>query len=424
MLPSEMVPDFLFDEPNLVLAYTFCLHKIAGNHTRVLHNREVVQLKKNEVLIPIGPLDPRLNMDPDLFEKQLGRMEELDLINFARKEKYFLVQFTKLQLNSPIETTLHDISNNALTPITVDAFAERYLEYVRENLAARSLDNADRVMKHFRSQFGRFLLEKLEPYHLEHYKEIRRKADWHGKLISPSTVNMDIRSLKAAMQQAIAWGYLRENPFRAIKQIRQDKQHTPAMDIADLQPLLEATEDERLKPLFEFAYLTGFRRGEIIHLQWKDMDLDRGLLTAQSSEDYRVKHGKSRTIPLSPPVKSLIEKLERLDLYVFTDKKGERFHEDYVTKSFKRAARNAGLNESLKFHSLRATFASTLAENNVPLHKIQRLLGHSSIKTTEGYTQIPADGLREAVETLTMPSGSSETTGNRIVMPVGEEVAP
>ena len=68
-----------------------------------------------------------------------------------------------------------------------------------------------------------------------------------------------------------------------------------------------------------------------------------------------------------------------------------------VSKSFKRYIRQAGLNNDLKFHSLRHTYASYLVQGGVSLYVVQKLLGHSDIKTTEIYAHLSPESLQEAV---------------------------
>jgi integrase len=160
--------------------------------------------------------------------------------------------------------------------------------------------------------------------------------------------------------------------------------------------------------LFQFAVMTGFRRGEAVFLEWKNVDLERRVITVCSSAEYRVKHGKVRTFPISAELETLLTGLERFDPYVFARGDGERFSEDYVTKSFKAAVRAAGLDESLSLHSTRATFATWMADAGVPMVAVQKLLGHAYMRTTEGYTQLPAESLRKAVDSVTLFAPSAE----------------
>jgi site-specific recombinase XerD len=72
----------------------------------------------------------------------------------------------------------------------------------------------------------------------------------------------------------------------------------------------------------------------------------------------------------------------------------------YVTKRFKQYIRRAGLSEQFHWHHLRATFASYLVQSSTPLAEVQRLLGHSSVVTTQIYAVVSDDNLRNAADKI------------------------
>jgi site-specific recombinase XerD len=85
---------------------------------------------------------------------------------------------------------------------------------------------------------------------------------------------------------------------------------------------------------------------------------------------------------------------------VFCKKDGSKYCGNYVSRKFKGACIAAGIEKEIHFHSLRHSFASNLVQNGVPLYTIKELLGHSSISTTEIYSHLNMDSLREAVKKL------------------------
>jgi len=88
------------------------------------------------------------------------------------------------------------------------------------------------------------------------------------------------------------------------------------------------------------------------------------------------------------------------DEYVFCKSTGFPYTGDYVSKKFKKACTEAGIRDSIHFHSLRHSFASNLVQRGVPLYVIKELLGHSSISVTEIYSHLTLDSLRDAVALL------------------------
>ena len=92
---------------------------------------------------------------------------------------------------------------------------------------------------------------------------------------------------------------------------------------------------------------------------------------------------------------------------MFCKENGKAFTGDYVSKKFKRACKAAGMDKAIHFHSLRHSFASNLAQKGVSLYVIKELLGHSSISTTEIYSHLNMDSLKEAIRILDGPHPKS-----------------
>lgn len=86
--------------------------------------------------------------------------------------------------------------------------------------------------------------------------------------------------------------------------------------------------------------------------------------------------------------------------YVFSKTKGEKFTGDYFSKRFKQACKSAEMDKGFHFHSLRHSFVSNFAQQGVSLFTVKELLGHSSISTTEIYSHLNMNNLREAIMVL------------------------
>jgi integrase len=159
--------------------------------------------------------------------------------------------------------------------------------------------------------------------------------------------------------------------------------------------------EQWLKEIISFAVLTGMRRGEILNLQWQDVDIDRKLVFIQSSPTFRVKCGKKRVIPLNTIAVRLLETKtgKEKSEYVFA-LNGKKLSEHHVSHRFKYYVDEAKLSDKLHFHSLRHTFASWLVQDGVPLFEIQKLLGHSDISTTQVYAHLLPENLHSTVNRL------------------------
>jgi len=304
-----------------------------------------------------------------------------------------------LKGNSPVVSG-GGLQKASVSSISVNEFSDRYLDYVRTNLAPKTLENATRVMGWFRGMFKDHKLSELTLAHLEEFKQ-RRKADGAGD----TTINIDVRTLKAAMQLALDWKLIQEHPFEKAKPIRTTQTEKSHFSDEEILRLLDVIKDEWFARIVKFAILTGLRRGEILNLRWSDFDAKIGTVNIQSSPGYRVKGGTMRKIPLQAEGIALLSEIPqgKKDDKIFTREDGSDPAEDAVTKKFKRAVKAAGLSDDLHFHSLRHTFGTKAANSGVSANVLKAIMGHSNIKTTEGYMGRDEDAMRAQIQKVALP---------------------
>lgn len=186
--------------------------------------------------------------------------------------------------------------------------------------------------------------------------------------------------------------------------MRVPEQAPLALTAEDFQKLISCIRENWFRELVIFSVLTGMRRGEILNLRWSDVDLSRKLIHIQTNGTFKTKQGKRRTIPLSEAAFYLLAAKhgKSPSEYVFTVN-DKALNAGWVSHLFKRYVREAKLsNPRFRFHSLRHTFASWLLQQGVSIYEVQKLLGHSSVKVTEGYLHLPSDGLFGAVNKISV----------------------
>jgi len=122
--------------------------------------------------------------------------------------------------------------------------------------------------------------------------------------------------------------------------------------------------------------------------------------------------GRRRTVPLSETAMYLLNapRGKSTSEYLFT-LNGKRINAGWVTHLFKRYVRHAGLNDRLRFHSLRHTFARWLVQDGVSLYEAQKLLGHSSSAVTEVYSHLQPEQVYSTVNNPE-PDGKSFSLGH------------
>jgi integrase len=156
-----------------------------------------------------------------------------------------------------------------------------------------------------------------------------------------------------------------------------------------------------LRPILAVAFGTGLRKGDILGLKWIDVDLERGIISIQMQ-----KTGEPIEIPLIPLIRDLLRKMKSQAAsspFVFSlGSSGQGIGD--VKTAFRAALRRSGLTEKgYRFHDIRRTFARMLYNQGVILTKIQRLLGHKSVLTTERYLGVKFEETREAILMLNEP---------------------
>jgi integrase len=342
----------------------------------------------------------------ELFEKDVKVARKAALHN-PRNEEASLEAKAKLDavvylINNPgqieVKKTKIEEDTEPVEQYMFSEFKKSYIEHVKTDKAPKTLENVERVFKHFEAFFGDKSISEFVPEDLEKYKASRK-----GK-VRDVTINNEIRTIKAAFQKAVDWGRLKEHPFGRIKQIRVPEEDARPFTKDEFKKLCNVIKDDSFLRIVKFAVLTGMRRGEILNLRWENIDISKKKITVVSSGEHRVKHGKMRKIPINDEVVGILEKVKNDSDYVFINKQKRPYNDDTVTKKFKDYIRMAKLPDELHFHSLRETFASWGMSEGISHYAMKQLLGHASVKTTEGYSIYDDDRLSEDVSRIKLPS--------------------
>jgi integrase/recombinase XerD len=223
---------------------------------------------------------------------------------------------------------------------------------------------------------------------------------------APWSALMYYRTLKAAFSKAAVWGYISENPLKKIKPPKQKKSLPVFLSKSDFELIISHTPTKILQDIFTTAFYSGMRLGEILNLVWECIDFNRKIITIKNINGFITKNKKERVIPMNSSLLKLFldryetSKILKQNNYIFNKVIGVKLNEDYVSKSFKRAVRSAGLNEDIHFHTLRHSFASNLIQKGASIYVVKELLGHESISTTQIYSHLQSENLSQAVSLL------------------------
>jgi site-specific recombinase XerD len=283
---------------------------------------------------------------------------------------------------------------------SLKVFRDEYLKFISATHSKAYLKSVGLSFSQLEKYFKREIsLIQISPLDAQRFiTSIYQRAEYSARLYK--------RTLNAAFNRAVDWEYLTENPFRRVKLGRAKKTFPVFINETQIENILQATVDQTFKAAFQTAFYTGMRLSELINLKWKNVDFTGNVINVINDNTFNTKNKKDRIIPMTEKLANMLferskgpNKIKEDD-YVFKSKKMMRFNADFLSKSFKDAVRAAGIDDRVHFHTLRHSFASNLVQKGVPLYVVKELLGHEDMSTTQIYSHLNREALRDAVKLL------------------------
>ncbi len=263
---------------------------------------------------------------------------------------------------------------------------ERYLEY--EKTFKTTSENTIKARK-------RDLYKFYDYYRKENYSDLKYCAlDFFIDLVDNNYSNSTIQRILSTLKSFSSFLNLKPNPFEDISFKRQGKRLVENLSDKELEILLnieDSNYDSKLaKVIFNFLFNTGCRLSEMINLKYDDINI--------SKKRARVlgKGNKERIVFFTDKCKILLEDYikERNELAIddnfFVTKNGKALSVNKVSSIFSVYKKKLGF-AKLHPHMLRHSFATHLVKSNLDIRRVQLLLGHSSLATTQMYTHLSLD---------------------------------
>ena len=200
--------------------------------------------------------------------------------------------------------------------------------------------------------------------------------------------------------------YIEQDPSELLETPKKELHLPDVLSLEEIDRMIaqidmSKSESHRNRAIIEMLYGSGLRVSELVNLRLSEMYLKEGYLRITG------KGSKQRLVPVSPvAVKWFgywLEDRNRLDIkpeavdIAFVNRYGRQLTRAMIFTIIKTLAREAGIQKTISPHTLRHSFATHLLQNGADLRIIQQLLGHESISTTEIYTHVDIQDLREAV---------------------------
>lgn len=279
----------------------------------------------------------------------------------------------------------------------LDTWLAEYLNHVK--LLTQEM-YANEVKKHIRPALGNIRLDDLGTHSIRQFCNSLSRSG-----LSPKTVKKIHGVLHRALEQAVAVGFLSQNPAKGCKLPRVQRPEIHPLEPEQVKQMLQEAQKDDYCNVFVTAMFTGMRQGELLGLSWDCVDFKNGTITVKQQLQCRngayfletPKNGKCRTILPAPLVIDALrrerEKQKRekhiagslwsnpMNL-VFTDALGKHLVRRTVVKHFKKITQRAGIPEDARFHDLRHSFAVTSLHAGDDIKTVQANLGHATAQFT------------------------------------------
>lgn len=294
-----------------------------------------------------------------------------------------------------------DVNMVVFRSITFEEFSTRWFQthVCTSNKPSDQRAKRSILKRHLLPVFGKLPLSQIRKSTIEEFKARQVRVGLNRK-----SINNHLAVLSKCLRSALEWDVI-----GSVPRIGMLKTTPPTIDVLDheeLSKLLDDDSEPMWNTMIRLALKSGLRRGELIAIQWRDIDfIHRKLAVQRSIVDGIVgtpKNGRTRYVPL---LENTIADLERLRLpqstaedYVFQSR-GRSLSGEQMSSALSRICKRLSIRR-IGWHKLRHTFATELAARGVPLHVVQELLGHSTITMTMRYAHVAPSMLHDAVARL------------------------
>jgi integrase/recombinase XerD len=286
--------------------------------------------------------------------------------------------------------------------IKMDILADQFINYLRIELGV-----ADNTVLAYTRDLMRFFefLEKqaLSPLEISH-TQIAEYTSLIGKSLSSRSVARNISAVRSFFRFLVSEGKIKNNPTRLIETPRISMRLPGVLSQADVEHLLSQPDvfrpiGQRDLAMLEILYATGLRVSELVNLKTQDLNLEAGYVRTLG------KGSKERVIPMGQKAIAAVKEYlsgARLTLtkainspYLFLTLRGRPMTRQGFWKIIKKYGRQALIKKKLTPHSIRHSFASHLLDAGADLRSVQVMLGHADISTTQIYTHVTRERLKD-----------------------------
>jgi len=283
----------------------------------------------------------------------------------------------------------------------LDKYIDKFIRYleIEKNYSPNTVINYRIDLRSFRDHAVGLDLEKIDYLFLRKYLAILKE-----KNLSSRTIGRKLSALRSFFRFLAREGYLKSNPIRILSSPKAQKHLPLFMTEEEVGLLIESAQakndtDERGlrdRAILETFYSTGLRISELVGLSVQDVDFISGVVKVMG------KGRKERIAPIGEralkTLRQYLGKRKKESEALFLNKSGRRLSSRGVRGIVDKYIRLMGMKQGMSPHTLRHSFATHLLNRGADLRTVQELLGHANLSTTQIYTHMTTEKLKNVYD--------------------------
>ncbi|MGE5197674.1 MAG: tyrosine recombinase XerC [Deltaproteobacteria bacterium] len=274
----------------------------------------------------------------------------------------------------------------------------RYLE-IEKNYSPHTILNYKLDLKDFHAFLGETAIESVDYLTLRKYL-----ASLKEKQLQTKSVARKLSTLRSFFKFLTREGFLKSNPILVLSSPKLEKHLPQVLTEEETRRLIEAAapkgpKDEkglRDRAILETFYSTGIRISELVNLNAPDIDFISGIIKVMG------KGRKERIVPIGEyairALRDYIGNRKKQSEVVFLNKSGKRITDRGVRGIIEKYIKLASIKQGVSPHTLRHSFATHLLDRGADLRSVQELLGHANLSTTQIYTHLTTERLKNVYD--------------------------
>jgi len=286
-------------------------------------------------------------------------------------------------------------------------FKEHCADYLDYLSTTRNLsDNSIRAYTHDLELYAEFLDKEALDFIDPGSRKVRSFVGMLGhKKLKESSINRVISSIKSFYKYCIRYDILKVNPFAHIRSISNSRKIPDVLSFLEIKKMIDITNNSfsgiRDRVILELLYSTGCRVSELTGLKIRDIDLEKRMALVRGKGDKArwvfLTKGTAEELAIYMPLRiRYLSKLGKIeDGSLLLNKKGGNLSSRGVRYIINKYILAIGVNKHVSPHTFRHTFATHMLNNGAGIRIVQEMLGHSSIATTQVYTHVGIDRLKD-----------------------------